>query len=710
MAEKDRTGWKGKLGALLLAVVCLLLLFDRYSDYRTKQTPHAKDGVLDLSGWSWERDGLVPLKGQWRFAWLSPPVGLPPDRETTIAVPSMWSDNADGDGNQYPSQGYATYELTVIHTPSLTPLAIWLPNVSTAYELYINGEPAMKRGLIGQDAARTVPYQLPSTVQLDKSSGRIEIRLSVSNFHHRGGGIRHDLIMGRLDQVEAMQDRKNAQSYIIFGCLVMIGLYHIGLFILRRKETASLFFAMLCLFVGLRMGLIGESFLLRWIPEMSWQTAIRLEYAAFVLSGWAGMAYFHRMYPGEIRRIWVIAAGGAAALLCAATALLPTLEFTSWLVAYQAYLLILCAIVIAGLLVGAVRGREGAGLALIGVAVLAAAIVNDMLSYNGWRRSVDLVPFGLLFLILMNSFIISQRAWKTYARAEQMSAELKEWNDRLEGRIDQRTEELRKSYEKLEEANKHLERMELSRRQLVSNISHDLRTPITLIQGYLEALRDGVISDAAQRESTIRLMLGKVEGLNGLIHDLFELSMLEARKVELICGVVTLEEWRERLEELYKLDLMEKSISFTCELGSEADASGKVSIDLLRMDRVFANLLYNAARYTPQGGMIRLTLRRLPEGRKAEITVEDSGAGIHPDDLPQIFDRFYKKDKTRHSSSGGSGLGLAISREIVELHGGSIEAGNRPEGGGLFRITLETVEEPPIAANRYPPLLSRASF
>ncbi|WP_164472697.1 sensor histidine kinase [Cohnella candidum] len=683
-----QSGWKAKWGGLLLAVVLILLLVDSCSVRVDRQAPKAEDGVLDLSTWDWSRDGAVSLAGTWDFEWLGSNGGGGKNAKTSLEVPGMWRDRRAGDGSRIPDVGYGEYHLKILHPDSPDLLAIRVPNISTAYQMYINGKLVLSRGHVGPDSTHTTPYQLPGTAYVTDPGPTTDIRLVVANYHHRLGGIRTDLIMGSAEQIDRLQSRNAAQEFIVFGCLLMIGLYHIGLFALRRSESANLFFAMLCLLVALRMGVIGEGFLVRWFDILDWQTSVRLEYAAFVLSGWAGLAYYHKMYPDELRGRWVAVSGAFAAVLAVSAALLQTIVFTSWLAVYQVYLLTNCIIILAGLVLSGYRKREGAKLALVGVAGMVAAIVNDMLFYNGWWRSVDLVPFGLLFLIIMNSFIIAMRSSRTFERAEQMSAELKEWNDRLEERIAERTEELSKSYETLEETKTGLERMEQSRRQLVSNISHDLRTPITLLQGYLEALRDGVISDDAQRDSTIRLMLGKVEGLNGLIHDLFELSVLEARRVELSCISVTLEEWKERLNELYELDMKEKGMIFSCALDAEEDACAKVLIDAQRMDRVFANLLFNAVRYTPQGGLIRIVLRRLPDLGMAEISVEDSGSGIDPDDLPFIFDRFYKKDKSRHSSSGGSGLGLAISREIVELHGGTIGAFNRPEGGGAFRIRL----------------------
>ncbi|MCC3373288.1 cell wall metabolism sensor histidine kinase WalK [Cohnella sp. REN36] len=633
--------------------------------------PAARGGLLDLTQWQLGRDGVVPLDGQWRYAVYGSPSGAGADR--LLQVPGTWREGGEDDGRP-DARGAGEYRLTLKGLPPETPLAIRLPNISTAYLLYVDGKPAVRRGEAGGTKADTTPYQLPATVYFTPSGERTELRLDVSNYHHRTGGIRTSLLLGTSEQISRLEFRKEATEMVVLGCLLMIGIYHLGLYALRRRELSNLYFALLCLFVAGRMSVIGEGFLMYTLPSLTWTASGKIEYTCFVLAGLFGFAYFQQMYPREIARRWVRYAAAVALVLVCATWSLSVLRFSSILPVYQLFILALCARALVGVVTAAVRRREGAKLALVGVAGLVATIVNDMLFYNGWWRSPDLVSFGLLFLITMNAFIISMRFSRTFNRAEQLSTELKEWNNLLEARISARTEEI--------------VRMEQARRQLVSNISHDLRTPMTLLQGYLEALRDGVISDPTQRDATIRAMLKKVEGLNGLIQDLFELSLLEARRAQMSYVVVRLADWLSRLQSEYGMELREKGIVFRCEQAGEGFSEAAVRIDELRMDRVFANLIYNATRHTPPGGEIRLTFGASASGDEAILVVSDTGSGIRPGDLPHLFERFYQNDKSRRSSSGGSGLGLSIAREIVETHGGRISAENREEGGARFRIAL----------------------
>ncbi|QMV44499.1 sensor histidine kinase [Cohnella cholangitidis] len=684
--------WGKRIAGLLILFAAWAAVSGCTSESQSnKPIPKAEQGVMDLKAWSWNKDGIIPLNGQWRFEWFnaSDAGGKAPGAvKSTLEVPGTWGDLKMEDGTALQDQGYGVYRLTIIHRIQNEMLAIRIPNIATAYVLSIDGTIVMSRGQAAANEEEAIPFQLPATVHFAAAGTETELTLAVANYDHRDGGIRTEIVLGNSERIQKLQVRHAAQELIVLGCLIMIGFYHLGLFILRRKEVANMMFAMLCFFVGLRMGLIGEGFLVQWIGVMDWELAIRLEYIAFVLAGWSGFAFFQTLYPHEIKHAWFKLSSWIAAVLTLSVLFVKPLLFTSWIWAFQVYILFFSIIVLAGLVLSALRRREGARLALIGVAGLVLTIVNDMLFYNGWWRSVDLLPFGLLFLILMNSFIISLRFSLTYDRAERMSLELTEWNNSLEQRIADRTDELQFSYQTLEQAKVDLERLEQSRLQLVSNISHDLRTPITLLQGYLEALRDKVISEPAQRDNTIRLMLTKVEGLNSLIQDLFDLSVLEARKVELSLERVPLLSWKDRITEQYGLEMLSRGISFDCSLMTEAAFGAAVTIDTRRMDRVFANLLYNALKFTPSGGTIRIEMRTDPDQPMAEVLVIDSGVGIDPDDLPHIFDRYFKKEKSRNPSSAGSGLGLAISKEIVEMHGGNISAYNAPEGGSVFRIGL----------------------
>lgn len=680
----------------VLLILVFLVLCGEYAAVSAKNSqintaPRAIDGELDLTGWSWEKDGIAAMSGEWDFEWLAQ--NIQPDRArdayaSTMEVPGTWGGRKLHDGTKMDNRGYGIYRLVIRHQPMTHMMAIRLPNISTAYTMYIDYEPVLTLGQAGINSTTTIPAQKPSTVFFTTDRMQTIIHLVVSNFDHRKGGIRTKLVMGTANEIEQLAVQENYQVLVMFGCLMMIGFYHLGLFLLRRQDKANLFFALLCFLVAVRMGLLGESFLQHWFPWMDWDMSTRLEYMALALGGWAGFSYLQRMYTHEISRKWFIVGTFLMFPLVSATITLPTYQLTLLLTAYQVYVLIFAGVALIGLLIAAARRREGSLLVLIGVAGFVVAIVNDMLFYSGWHKTIDLVPLGLLFLIVLNSFTLFMRIAQTYDRAERLSGQLTEWNATLEQRIEARTAELHKSNLTLAEAKNELERMEHSRKQLLSNISHDLRTPMTLLQGYLEALRDDVITDQAEREAKFRLMLTRVKNVNELIQDLFELSLLETRKVELSLEERCLKEWQDQLCEQYADVIAEKGIDFVCRPELEQPENVTLYIDVHRMNRVFANLIYNAINYTPAGGRIVASMKVYAEEQEVEVTIEDNGVGISPEDLPYIFDRFYKNTRSSRGVLGGSGLGLSIAKEIVEMHGGRIGAERVETGGSRFVVRL----------------------
>lgn len=235
--------------------------------------------------------------------------------------------------------------------------------------------------------------------------------------------------------------------------------------------------------------------------------------------------------------------------------------------------------------------------------------------------------------------------------------------------------------------------VEGARRHLLANISHDLRTPVTLMQGYTEALLDRMDKDPASASKYLRLILTRANGLKRLTTDLLELVKLETRQISLNMRRVSARELLDQVFQRYGQDAKNKGISLV--VRSKTNPGGEVWLvaDQDRLDRVFANLIFNALSYTPSGGAITVGAGVTPDGRQALFSVSDTGPGIDRNELPSVFQRFYKGAKARHARQG-SGLGLAIAKEIVECHGGRIWVESEQGRGSTFHFTLPRRESP----------------
>jgi signal transduction histidine kinase len=231
------------------------------------------------------------------------------------------------------------------------------------------------------------------------------------------------------------------------------------------------------------------------------------------------------------------------------------------------------------------------------------------------------------------------------------------------------------------DANQHA--LETLRRDLVAWAGHDLRTPLTGIRVLVEALADGVISDPETSQRYLQQARKHIDHLSLLIDDLFQVSQLDTGGIPLNLETASLADLISDTLENYSSLAAQQQVTLT---GHASPGIDPVNMDVQRIGRVLNNLLDNALRYTPPGGTVSLQAECFPGF--VRVSVQDSGEGIPPGDLPCVFDRFYRGEKSRSLATGGSGLGLAIAKGIVEAHGGQIGVESQPGHGALFFFSL----------------------
>jgi signal transduction histidine kinase len=218
----------------------------------------------------------------------------------------------------------------------------------------------------------------------------------------------------------------------------------------------------------------------------------------------------------------------------------------------------------------------------------------------------------------------------------------------------------------------------------VANVSHDLRTPLASLHGYLETLlmKEGKLSAQEQR-NFLEIAVKQSERLGTLVAELFELAKLESHETQLHCELFSLGELVQDVAQKLQLAAEKKKIRLQTHFRADLPF---VFADIRLIERVLENLIENALRYTPEGGTVTVALAR--EGKKVAVRVEDTGCGIPQQDLPYIFNRFYRGEN--HQRSEGAGLGLAITKRILDLHGCLIETVSAVNVGTSIGFQLPT--------------------
>jgi two-component system sensor histidine kinase ResE len=219
-------------------------------------------------------------------------------------------------------------------------------------------------------------------------------------------------------------------------------------------------------------------------------------------------------------------------------------------------------------------------------------------------------------------------------------------------------------------------------RHFVADVSHELKSPITAIQGFAQALVDGTAGDESTRLKAARIINDESKRMKRQVDELLELARMQSGQLKVNHEPVNLSELLEHCHELFSVQAQEKGVLLKTEAGSAVNVLG----DIDRLEQLFSNLLDNAIKNSPAGGEVCFTSTESTDGY-VEVKVTDSGPGIPPEQLPYVFERFYQVTGVRT----GVGLGLAIAREIALAHGGAIEARSEPGEGAEFVVRLPII-------------------
>ena len=712
-----------------------------------KISPRAADGVMDLRGWNPVQDGPVNLSGQWEFYWdqlLTPADFLGPSapgRPGLIQAPGSWNGQVVA-GVSLGANGCATYRLTVLLPREKPVLAMKFLDVQSSFILYVNGRLIDVQGAVGKARQTTRPQLHPRTVMLAPMNHRMEVVLQVANFHHRYGGAYDAIRFGAQKDIREIRERSISLGLFLFGSILIMGFYHLGLYLLRRKDPSPLFFAIFCFLIALRVVVTGERYLVHLFPAMGWELMAKLEYLTFYLAVPVFCSFIRSLFPEYYSRGFHKIIGGVGAIFSSVVILTSGRIFTHTVDFFQIITLVAAFYCTGVLIRAAIEKREGARIFLAGLIVLVAAVVNDILHVHQIVSTGHFVPIGLFVFIFSQAFFLSLRSSKAFSTVavqkrvlaktnaafaneirERRTAEkaLKQSKDALETGVTERTAELARANEELiheigerirteEElrvAKIEAEKASLAKSEFLANMSHEIRTPLNGILGTVELVETDALDE--YHRNLCHTIVTESESLLGIINDILDFSKIEAGRVELETIPFEPRDVVDGVIRSFRHPAGQKGLALNASVTDDLPVLLKG--DPGRLAQILRNLVGNALKFTHEGE-IRIE-GDVVEAAGNRVTVRfrviDTGIGIPEERQGAVFESFTQADGSTTRKYGGTGLGITISKQLAELMGGQIGLVSRIGEGSTFWFTAvfacgtkDPAYGSPVAANDLP--------
>lgn len=608
---------------------------------------HAERGILDLRDQSFETE--VQLDGEWLFYWkqlLSPTDSkLRPTK--LVNFPSPWN-SIEVQGKKLPAFGYASYKLTLLIPQKHGPLSIAIPEVYTAYRLFLNGTQVAANGQVSTSASGFVPQWQFKEVVIPAGTDRIVLILQISNYAHRIGGIRKSILLGSKAAIELKRNRAEALDFILSGCLLMAGLFFIGLYLVGNRDKAIILFAIFSIVYSYRFVGTDNYALHTILPNLSWYLAIRLEYITlFTGIGLFGL-YTKYLYPEDANILIVKVITSFCAAFSLAAACLPPIYFTELINPFLSVMLF-CLFYVPYVYTRAYqRKRPGSIYTLISALALMCAFAISLLHYWNLTPPLQLLNFTcFIVFFFLQSLILSHRV-----------------------------------YFLLKQARLEAEKGFKAKSEFLSTMSHEIRTPLNAVIGMSHLLLKN--EPRADQVEQLDVMLFSANNLLSIVNDILDYQKIES-------GKITFERVEMDIRAILKYILVgmrnvadDKGIKL--QLRIDPSFQYMVLGDPTRMTQVLTNLLHNAIKFTPSGS-VTVALDLVSENESSvvlNIKVTDTGIGISEEKQKMIFERFTQADSSTSRKFGGTGLGLAISKRILELQGTMLELKSTLDEGSSF--------------------------
>jgi hypothetical protein len=340
--------------------------------------PSAEEGVLDASTYDFSSEPLK-LNGEWLFYWndlLTPPEIALSTEVNYTTFPEPWTEAVNG-------QGYATYKLTLMLNPRFRDYSIEMPQLYSAYSLWINGKLVAKNGVVGTDRKTSQPQWLPQMITIKEPVDTLSLVLQVSNFTHSTGGLKNPIVIGLTENLSSKRYLAEVVNKVLLGTLTFIGLFFLNVYFFVRREKSILYFALMCVVWAMR-SIFSELYLaIQWMPWFDWELAVKIEYITIHLEVAFAMLLISRLYPLDTNTIVKNTLVYPNFLFAFFTMASPAVLYTQLLNVYLIFAGLVIVYVMFIIMRAIVFERYGAWFSVLGIVAGITAFSYNILSYEG---------------------------------------------------------------------------------------------------------------------------------------------------------------------------------------------------------------------------------------------------------------------------------------------------------------------------------------
>jgi signal transduction histidine kinase len=645
--------------AFLILVIFLFSSVVMLTGRLRHETPETAPGYADLSNFDFG-EKLVYISHT-SFLYYQNELYTPEDFRLGKATKKPY-DFDEAKGRVDPGN-YGTYFI-VLNLPDQGVYGLSSYSAMYSQRLFINGVEYPSNGVPGKTAETTIPQTRHYTVYFTPDKGKAEVVIQFANFSHADYGGIVPFYVGNQERIMERDAIAQQRVHILAGSTITAFLFFLGMFFFFHKRYAFLWFSLSCFSIGLRMLIVNEKVIMLLIPDLPWKVSIGLEYISLALLLFSFLLYINNMFRGAIHKavLWIF--GTLCSLFTVSVLFTPPIIYTSFILWFQLSAIPFGIYVSAALIYNAVRKKDNRHtehvLIFIGALIFITLSILDIQIHrsSGQNLVLGLSETGMMVFIFVNMIALALQFSRTEAELD----------------------EARRREKEMQETNLLLDKMSQLKSDFMANISHEMRTPLTIMASYAGLTAMQLRRNATDEKTLDNLATVKREAirLSGMLEQLKEVALEKERKLsqaDVEAGFLL----KQAVDFCKPICLKNKN---QLSVASDTD-EGILHVNAESIFQTLVNLIINANRHTEEG-VIQLKVRREPDETHHDfmmIMVSDDGEGITPELMPHLFQRGVSGD-------GSSGLGLAICKEIIEENGGEIWVESNKEKWTTVCFTL----------------------